>query len=216
MEITRRRLLEIGLVALPAAALLQACGGSGGGSSGGTEGSSGAPSGSGSNREVTPACGTASELTPEETEGPFFSTGSPERTSLREDGIVGTPLVVAGTVLSAGCDVIADAKLDFWHADDNGEYDNSGYRLRGHQFTDAQGAYRLETIVPGLYPGRTRHIHVKVQAPGNPVLTTQLYFPNEPDNAGDSLFQEVLLIGVVNEGNGRAGSFDFVLDVPAS
>jgi protocatechuate 3,4-dioxygenase beta subunit len=64
--------------------------------------------------------------------------------------------------------------LDFWQADVNGAYDNVGFRFRGHQFTNAQGAFALTTIVPGLYPGRTRHIHVKMQAPGRPVLTTQL------------------------------------------
>ncbi len=40
-----------------------------------------------------------------------------------------------------------------------------------------QGRYTLETIVPGEYPGRTQHIHVKVQAPNGPILTTQIYFP---------------------------------------
>jgi len=62
---------------------------------------------------------------------------------------------------------------------------NTGYRLRGHQFTDEAGRYALETVVPGLYPGRTRHLHVKVQAPNQPVLTTQLYFPGQPSNATD-------------------------------
>ncbi len=47
------------------------------------------------------------------------------------------------------------------------------------QFADASGRFSLETIVPGAYGGRTRHIHVKVQAPDSPVLTTQLYFPGE-------------------------------------
>jgi protocatechuate 3,4-dioxygenase beta subunit len=41
----------------------------------------------------------------------------------------------------------------------------------------AEGRYRFRTILPALYPGRTRHYHFKVQAPEQPVLTTQLYFP---------------------------------------
>ena len=69
---------------------------------------------------------------------------------------------------------VARALLDVWHADDRGGYDTAGFRLRGHQFTDGSGRFELETIVPGLYPGRTRHIHVKVQAPNGPILTTQL------------------------------------------
>ena len=47
----------------------------------------------------------------------------------------------------------------------------------------------FETIVPGKYPGRTRHYHVKVQAPGRSILTTQLYFPGEPGNDGDRIFE---------------------------
>ena len=31
----------------------------------------------------------------------------------------------------------AGALLDFWQADAKGHYDNSGFRLRGHQFADA-------------------------------------------------------------------------------
>src|ERR671923_286173 len=72
----------------------------------------------------------------------------------------------------------------------------AGFPLRGHQFTDDAGRYRLETVVPGLYPGRTRHIHVKVQAPNQPVLTTQLYFPGEARNAADGIFNQALLMQV--------------------
>lgn len=161
----------------------------------------------------TPQCGD-DDVTPAQTEGPYFTPDSPERTSLLEPGLAGTRLVVAGFVLATGCQPVAGALLDFWHADDAGEYDNVGYRLRGHQFADAQGRYALETIVPGLYPGRTRHIHVKVQAPGQAALTTQLYFPGEPGNATDRIFAEALLMEVQDTADGRAASFNFVLDAP--
>lgn len=133
-------------------------------------------------------------MAPPQTAGPFYTPNSPERTSLREPGITGTPLIVTGFVLSTSCQAVAGALVGFWHADDSGQYDNVGYKLRGHQFTDAQGRYTLETIVAGLYPGRTRHIHVKVQAPNQPVLTTQLHFPGEPGNARDGLFDSALLV----------------------
>jgi protocatechuate 3,4-dioxygenase beta subunit len=218
-HISRRRLLTVGLVAGPAAVLLAACSDSGGSSrssgpsAGPSSGGSSGTSGSSPSRPPTPACGDGGAEgtgTPEQTEGPFFSTGSPERTSLR-DGVDGTPLVVSGTVLSTECRPLAGAKLDFWQADDGGEYDNDGYRLRGHQFADAQGRYRLETIVPGLYPGRTRHIHVKVQAEATPVLTTQLYFPGEPRNDGDDIFDAALLMSMDDTSGEQAGAFDFVL-----
>jgi len=93
-----------------------------------------------------------------------------------------------------------------------GVYDNDGYRLRGHQFTDAQGRYGFETIVPGLYPGRTRHFHLKVQAPGGRILTTQLYFPDEAGNARDRIFSPELLLALSEGETGATGRFDFVLD----
>ena len=116
---------------------------------------------------------------------------------------------MTGLVLSASCRPVANALLDFWHADEDGDYDNQGYRYRGHQFADAQGRYRLETIVPAEYPGRTRHIHVKVQAPGRRILTTQLYFPNEPANRRDGIYSRDLEMLMPKPGE---GSFDFVVE----
>jgi protocatechuate 3,4-dioxygenase beta subunit len=129
---------------------------------------------------------------------------------LIEPGMAGTPLVVEGMVLTTACAPVAGAIVDVWQADDAGEYDNEGYRLRGFTRADGDGRYRMETIVPGLYPGRTRHIHVKVAAPEQPALTTQLFFPGEPDNSGDGIFREELLLDTSDSGSGR---FDFVLDV---
>jgi protocatechuate 3,4-dioxygenase beta subunit len=162
---------------------------------------------------ATPACSDGEEPTPRQMEGPFFKPRSPQRTSLLEAGLHGTRIIVTGRVLSTGCKPVAGALLDFWQCDGEGEYDNSGYRLRGHQFTDSAGRYRLETIVPGVYPGRTRHIHVKVQAAGGPVLTTQLYFPGEPENRRDFLFRQELLLATTDADGVRAGHFDFVLKV---
>lgn len=162
----------------------------------------------------TPACGDDDdEPTIAQTEGPFFTPRTPERTSLLEPGMAGTRLVVSGQVLSTGCQPVARALLDFWQADDGGAYDNAGYRLRGHQFTDEQGRYTLETIMPGLYPGRTRHIHVKVQAPNRPVLTTQIYFPGEPANASDGIYDPVLEVDLSDAADGKAARFNFVLDL---
>jgi hypothetical protein len=161
----------------------------------------------------TPACGDQDEPTLAQTEGPFFTPNSPERTSLVEAGMAGTPMTLTGYVLSTDCQPVAGALLDFWHADDAGVYDNAGYRLRGHQFADDQGRFHLATITPGLYPGRTRHFHVKVQAPNQPVLTTQLYFPEEPDNARDGIFDPALLMDVQDGEAGKVGTFNFVLNI---
>lgn len=161
----------------------------------------------------TPSCADLDDVTPEQTAGPFFTPNSPERTSLRGAGVTGTPLVVSGVVLTTACQPVPGALLDFWQADDAGVYDNAGYRLRGHQFADDSGRYTLETILPGLYPGRTRHIHVNVQAPDQPVLTTQLYFPGESANDTDGIYDSALLMDVQNAADGQAAAFDFVLDI---
>jgi protocatechuate 3,4-dioxygenase beta subunit len=159
----------------------------------------------------TPACTNDHEPTPPQTAGPFFLPHSPQRASLLEPGINGTKIVLTGRVLSTRCRAVSGALLDFWHANDGGEYDVEGFRLRGHQFADSEGRYRLETIVPGLYPGRTRHFHVAVQAPNGPILTTQLYFPGERRNARDFLFDRRLLMTIDDHGEQKAARFDFVL-----
>jgi protocatechuate 3,4-dioxygenase beta subunit len=162
--------------------------------------------------QPTPECGDDDDdETPAQTEGPYYTPNTPERTSFWEAGTTGTRLVVTGQVLTTGCVPVAAALIDFWHADDNGVYDNEGYKLRGHQFTDANGNFTLDTIVPGLYPGRTRHIHVKVQGPNMPILTTQLYFPNEPQNASDGIYSPELLMDVQDAADGQAATFNFVL-----
>jgi protocatechuate 3,4-dioxygenase beta subunit len=160
----------------------------------------------------TLACGDDDdEPTPSQTEGPYFRPRSPERSSLLEGGMSGTRLIVSGQVLSTFCAPVAGALLDFWQADAGGEYDNRGFRLRGHQFTGPDGRFTLETVVPGLYSGRTRHLHVKVQARGGRILTTQLYFPNEPGNARDGIFSPKLLMSVAGAGDAQHGQFNFVL-----
>ena len=161
----------------------------------------------------TPACGDDDALasTPPQTEGPFYTPDTPERRSLLEPDLPGTRLVVSGYVYTTDCQPVPGALLDFWQADDAGVYDNTGYRLRGHQFADEDGRFELETIVPGLYPGRTRHIHVHAQAPNSPVLTTQLYFPDEPANASDGIFDAALVMDLQEAEEGRVGFFTFVL-----
>jgi protocatechuate 3,4-dioxygenase beta subunit len=171
-----------------------------------------APAAPAASMPATPACDDGDEETVAQTEGPFYTPNSPQRSSLLEAGIAGTRLLLTGQVLTTGCAPVAGALVDIWHCDDAGVYDNAGFRLRGHQFADAQGAYSFETILPGVYPGRTRHIHVKVQAPGGPILTTQLYFPDEPANDRDGIFDPSLVVAMADDAaGGKAAAFTFVL-----
>jgi protocatechuate 3,4-dioxygenase beta subunit len=201
--LTRRRLVALGLVLPPVAAL------AGGRRLFDIADATAAP------LVVTPQCddGDDDDETLEQTEGPYYTPRTPRRRSLVTAGMAGTRLTITGYVLNTRCKPVKNALIDVWQCDAGGVYDNEGYRLRGHQFTDAMGRWRLDTIVPGVYPGRTRHIHVKVQAPNRPVLTTQLYFPGTPQNASDGIFDASLLLRRYRKaGAKRTARFDFVLD----
>jgi len=145
--------------------------------------------------------------TERQTEGPFFRGGSPLRVQLASPNQPGTRFALTGTVLGRDCRPIGGAMVDIWHADAAGGYDMSGYNLRGHQITDASGAWRFETIEPARYVGRTRHYHVKVVLADGRSLTTQLYFPGDGGNARDGLYRPSLQMAIER----NVGRFDFVL-----
>ena len=165
-------------------------------------------------------------LTPEQTEGPYWSPGSPERTNLREPDTKGEPFAVSGRVLNTRGEPVAGAWVDFWQCYGEGVYDNKGFRLRGHQFTDEQGRYRLETVVPAEYDDylysaegqrqhvfRTSHIHAKVKGRERMTLTTQLYFPDAPGNERDGIYVDRCLMEIVETPSGKEGHFDFVIRI---
>jgi protocatechuate 3,4-dioxygenase beta subunit len=208
--VSRRRLLVGGLV-VGVPAILAACSSGGGERTSRTpRTTSGATTGAPTTLPLTPACGDG-QRTEEQTEGPFYEPDSPEKADFTDDVSNGTKIVLTGMVLTTSCQPVGRALLDIWHADTNGEYDNEGYRLRGHIFTDDQGAYRLQTIVPANYEGRTKHFHVKVRPPGGRLLTTQLYFPGEARNEQDSIFSPELLMDVRDGAAGKDATFTFVV-----
>src|SRR5262249_35331192 len=94
-------------------------------------------------RAPTPSCHDSDEPTVSETEGPFFKPRSPERSDLREPGARGRQFELSGVVLSRSCRPLRGAVVDLWHADENGEYDNIGFRYRGHVISGADGAFRF-------------------------------------------------------------------------
>jgi protocatechuate 3,4-dioxygenase beta subunit len=201
-ELTRRRLLTLGLAVPPLAALLRYA------DLLGTDDAAALP------LAATPAIADDDEPTPELTEGPYFTPNSPLRRTILSAGAAGTRLALTGRVLTTAGKPVAKALVDFWQANGAGAYDNAGYRFRGHQFTDARGRYSLLTVVPGIYPGRTKHIHVKVQAPRKAVLTTQLFFPGVARNASDNIFTPECVVSGWRLSKGkRLARFDFVLDI---
>jgi protocatechuate 3,4-dioxygenase beta subunit len=144
--------------------------------------------------------------------GPYFKPNSPERGDFIDSKTDGHLVTLEGRVLSRSCQPVTHVLLDLWHADQDGRYDEDGFRYRGHVYSDAQGRYRFHTIEPAVYPGRTRHFHLKVQAPGRAVLTTQLFFPGEPRNQVDSLFRPQLLMRISDTPKLMSAQFDFVVD----
>jgi len=200
-----RRMAIPTLVALGA---LSACGGSAAGAgtpASPSTASTSTPSPSGSGGSCSRPATAA------QTEGPYFKSGSPETASLVQSGMAGTRLSLSGRVLNLRCSPVAGAVLDFWQADASGAYDNSGYRLRGHQAAGLDGGYHLDTIIPGLYPGRTEHIHVKVTPPGGSTLTSQLYFPGVARNQQDGIFDPSLLVELRDSPAGKTATFEFAV-----
>lgn len=162
------------------------------------------------------------EFTAEQTEGPFYKYGSELRTDFVEgEKNLGVAFTLRGYVFDRECRTIKGAWIDFWHADGKGIYDNTGYCLRGHQFTDERGVYILHTVIPGAYFERTNHIHVKLskseelsltEASGS-IVTTQIYFPGAERNQKDGLFNPTMVVEMTRDGDGELlAFFNFKLD----
>jgi len=126
-------------------------------------------------------------------QGPFYTANAPsiQNDMLANSNEVGTRLTLSGQVLNLACsEVIPNTEIDIWHANDAGEYDNSGYNLRGKATSNSQGFYVFETIKPGLYLNgstyRPSHFHFKITPPDFPTLITQLYFAGDPNISSDA------------------------------
>jgi hypothetical protein len=79
---------------------------------------------------TTPSCDDGDEPTPEQTAGPFYLPSSPRRSVLREIDVAGTPITLAGHVLSRSCRPVPNVLVDIWHADDAGRYARRHVNLR--------------------------------------------------------------------------------------
>jgi protocatechuate 3,4-dioxygenase beta subunit len=159
----------------------------------------------------TPSCGDDVGLTASQTAGPFYLPDAPLKRDLFVDVAEGRRILLAGFVTDVQCKPIEGAVVEIWHADQEGEYDNAGYRLRGHQITDSTGRWSFLTIETHQYGSRTAHYHFRVKAPDRALLTTQLYFPDHPRNKTDSIFDPRLVMKIGEDGSRRIGRFDFVV-----
>ena len=126
-------------------------------------------------------CETTSDIL-----GPFYRPNSPVRTNLRMNGQRGTPVALSGIVRHDDCSTpYQNAKVELWHCDVNGVYDNQSpeFRYRGTTFTNDKGLYSFQTIFPVAYGGegfmRPAHYHLVITADGYQPLVTQLYFKGD-------------------------------------
>jgi protocatechuate 3,4-dioxygenase beta subunit len=153
------------------------------------------------------------KLTESDMLGPFYKEGAPFKQRLGE-GVEGERLIITGKVMDTRCQPIQDAILDVWQANSTGEYDNNGFTLRGKVQTNNDGTYIIDTIVPKEYTAgdinRPGHIHLKVGAPNQPTLTTQLYFEGDPYLT--DMEDKSLVMKVIDENGTKKANFDFVIE----
>ena len=153
------------------------------------------------------------KLTESDMLGPFYKEGAPFKQKLGE-GIEGEPLIITGKVMDTSCQPLKDAILDIWQANSTGEYDNKDFNLRGKIKTDEHGNYIIDTILPKEYSAgditRPGHIHLKVGAPNQPILTTQLYFEGDPYLT--NMEAKSLILKVKDENGTKKANYDFVVE----
>jgi hydroxyquinol 1,2-dioxygenase len=145
--------------------------------------------------------------------GPFYWEGAPDlpRGSNLAEGVKGEPTFYSGRVLSADGGPLANALLDIWSGDGDGNYDMqlpdaTGMKARGKIRTDAEGRYWFRSIRPtfypvptdgpvgrmlramGRHPNRPGHIHMIVSADGYHPVTTHLFVAGSEYLDSDAVF----------------------------
>jgi len=157
--------------------------------------------------------------TPSQGEGPYYPVDKLDDqdsdlvtvTGLEEHA-AGNVLLLTGELLRTDGTPIAGGVIDIWQTDANGIYLHPGdpgvadrdpfFQGSGEAVADAGGAWAFRTIDPGYYEPLPRHIHVKVWVDGSVLLTTQIYFTDDPQAAG----LDELLVTTIEEGVDADGS----------
>ncbi len=153
--------------------------------------------------------------------GPFFKANAPFRENIMPANSTATPLIIEGKVYSSCNSVLADAIVEIWNADENGDYDNTGFMYRGRYKTGADGSYTFTSIIPGKYLNgalyRPSHIHFKIFAPGHKNLVSQIYFkddtsiPTDPWASSPKAKERILLV-MQEPGGANMVNFDIHLE----
>lgn len=168
------------------------------------------------------------KLTGQDVKGPFFVEGTANVVNINTRNFSGIPMLTTGKIYSGEGMMmpIEGAKIEIWHADDQGAYhpegsgDVSDYpaseiTLRGFVLSEADGSYAFQSIRPGLYGSRARHIHYKITVPNHETLITQTYFEGDNRIEVDSISKSAgncRIVAYSEDGNGGiAGVMDFHL-----
>ena len=145
--------------------------------------------------------------------GPFYPVAKPldqdaDLTIVagRTERAKGQILHFMGRVLNRKGEPVAGARLEVWQANTFGRYDHPSdpnpapldpnFQGSATLMTDAEGRFRFKTIKPGPYPTanpnvwRPPHIHFDVSGKADR-LVTQVFFPGEPMNEGDFVYQAI-------------------------
>ncbi|MCL4142101.1 UNVERIFIED_CONTAM: hypothetical protein GTU68_048841 [Idotea baltica] len=145
--------------------------------------------------------------TPKQTTGPFYPEALPSESDAdlvrigNGAAAQGEEIEIVGRVLGSDGRPIREAFVELWQANTHGRYAHSrdtspapldpNFQGFGTVLTDEQGRYRFRTIKPGVYPGRTRHLHFRIGGPGFEPLPTQMYFAGDPGNSRDFLWNSI-------------------------
>jgi protocatechuate 3,4-dioxygenase beta subunit len=179
-------------------------------------------------RAFASACG----LTPPQTEGPFY----PETEIVPENDLTGggrakgEAVMITGKVTDGSCKPVADVNVEIWQACVSGRYNHSrdpndaqldpNFKYWGETFTNSNGEYSFQTIIPGAYPAdqnwmRPPHIHFRVAKRGYRELITQMYFEGEALNDADLILQDLSPAErerVIVAFEGGVGRFDIAIE----
>ena len=154
---------------------------------------------------------SGTQPSPAQTLGPFYPRNATQRPANTDADLLtvdgdrvlskGVPIFLVGRVVDRRGQPVSGAVVEIWQCDANAVYhhpDGGAVSERDPTFqgygvdrTDAGGDFRFRTIQPVAYPGRTAHIHVRVQPASGRAFATQLYLPGDPGNARDFLLSRL-------------------------
>ena len=168
------------------------------------------------NSPVEPAENSCTGTLPQ-MEGPYYHSDLTDTIDMTEGATQGI-VTLHGQLTDTKCQPIAQAKIDIWHANEEGDYDlTSGSRVHyGFVTTDESGMFKMRTIMPGAYLNgpntyRPRHYHIKIWVQDIELLTTQLYFVDDEFLQYEPDTPQELMLTLEESTDGWETAYTFVI-----